>query len=159
MRRSILTSIVMISLLVASGCGSLTVAGQGQPPPPSISTLFGQKLTFVADRAMNSAASSTQPSSPTEALSEGDYAPLPQDKSYPVSFTVDGETVTVGGATPMTGTWDQLAGSTRRFTLSDGTFAGGRFDVWSDNVAIAAELTIYGSGVPIVSSERGTVVE
>jgi hypothetical protein len=34
------------------------------------------------------------------------------------------------------------------------TFAGGRFAVWPGQTSLQAELTIYGSGVPIVSSER-----
>lgn len=41
----------------------------------------------------------------------------------------------------------------RRFDL-DGAPAGGRFLVRGD----AAELTLYGSGVPVISSERGKLV-
>lgn len=41
----------------------------------------------------------------------------------------------------------------RRFDL-DGSFAGGRFLLKGDD----AELTLYGSGVPVVSSERGKLV-
>jgi hypothetical protein len=153
------TSTMMISILifVASGCGASSVGGPEQPSPAGIGTLFGHDVTFVADRALNMPASHT--GLPTDALAEADYSPLPQQKSYPVTFAADGETVTVVGDTSMVGTWDQLAGGTRRYKLMDGTFAGGRFDVWPGDTANAAELTIYGSGVPIVSSERGTLVE
>jgi hypothetical protein len=41
------------------------------------------------------------------------------------------------------------------YELDEGTFAGGRFIVWIIDNSFEAELTIYGSGVPIVKSERG----
>jgi len=43
--------------------------------------------------------------------------------------------------------------------ITKDTFAGGRFVVWAADVGLQAELTIYGSGVPIVSSERGPLVK
>ena len=42
----------------------------------------------------------------------------------------------------------------RRFDL-DGSIAGGRFSVHGES----AELTLYGSGVPVISSERGKLVK
>jgi len=41
-----------------------------------------------------------------------------------------------------------------RYALDKGTFAGGRLLISGDR----AELTIFGSGVPIVGSERGSLV-
>ena len=41
------------------------------------------------------------------------------------------------------------------YELDEGVFAGGRFVVWINNDSFEAELTIYGSGVPIIKSERG----
>jgi hypothetical protein len=41
------------------------------------------------------------------------------------------------------------------YELTGGTMAGGRFVISGGR----AELTIYGSGVPIVESERGTLVQ
>jgi hypothetical protein len=38
-----------------------------------------------------------------------------------------------------------------------GTFAGGRLVIWSGTSGLQAELTLYGSGVPIFSSERGAL--
>ncbi len=43
------------------------------------------------------------------------------------------------------------------FVLRDGTAAGGRLIVWRSGQALQGELTIYGSGVPIIQSERGSV--
>ena len=147
----------MLSAFFVGGCGATSTGGPGQPAPSSITSLFGQDVTFLADRAVNGPSSSAQ--LPNDALPESDYMPLPQNKSYPVSFAVDGNTVTITSDTAIVGTWDQQTGGTRRFNLTSGVFAGGRFDVWSGDTAFHAELTIYGSGVPIVSSERGTLVE
>jgi hypothetical protein len=42
------------------------------------------------------------------------------------------------------------------YELVEGTFAGGRLLVWSrQDGSLEAELTIYGSGLPILSSGRG----
>jgi hypothetical protein len=43
------------------------------------------------------------------------------------------------------------------YSLVAGVFAGGRIVVWREAGGIQAELTIYGSGVPVVRSERGSV--
>ena len=43
------------------------------------------------------------------------------------------------------------------YGLVDGAFAGGRIMVWREASRIQAELTIYGSGLPVVRSERGSV--
>jgi hypothetical protein len=43
------------------------------------------------------------------------------------------------------------------YNLNEGTFAGGRFVVWSGKNGLQGELTIYGSGVYIISSERGSI--
>ena len=43
------------------------------------------------------------------------------------------------------------------YDLSEGTFADGRFTVWSTKGGLQGEVTIYGSGRPIVRSERGTL--
>jgi hypothetical protein len=42
--------------------------------------------------------------------------------------------------------------------LTKNLFAGGRFVVWSSDGGFEAEYTVYGSGVPIISSERGPLV-
>lgn len=161
MRSLLRRALVAFSVFIVGGCGSsVTSMGGGstggQPPPTSVMGLFGQQVTFVADRATPS---SVQPNVPNAPFAESDYMPLPQNKTYPVMFAVDGNTVTVTGDSAMVGTWDQQAGDTRHYNLTEGVFAGGRFDVWSGDTTINAELTIYGSGVPVISSERGTLVE
>ncbi len=49
-------------------------------------------------------------------------------------------------------------GESRFYELDEGVFAGGRFVIWTNNDSFEVELTIYGSGIPVVKSERGYLV-
>jgi hypothetical protein len=102
---------------------------------------------------------SAQPLTPSGDLSEASYrAEAPADRW---EIAIDGSKVvlTAIGEHPtrlqrlegheVSGT----AGKVRRFDL-EGAPAGGRFVLRDDE----AELTVFGSGVPVVSSERGKVV-
>jgi hypothetical protein len=91
---------------------------------------------------------------PTDPLDEADYLPVDDGATVRVVVSKGGDAVSVGD-TPLKGARTTDADGTLRYDLGAGTFAGGRFVVWSGASSLQAELTIYGSGVPIVSSERG----
>jgi hypothetical protein len=100
----------------------------------------------------------TPVSLPTDMLSEEDYDSAPQPTAHPVMVAHGTVTVTVG-SNPMAGSPARTSTATRlMFDLTSGTFAGGRFLVWEGSKGLEAELTIYGSGRPIVQSERGDLV-
>jgi hypothetical protein len=95
-------------------------------------------------------------------LVDSDYQPVSDGSTYPILVSDRGSQVTIdkahgvgprlhfplkGSRTPAT---EAIA-----YDLHEGTFAGGRFVVWSDEQTLQAELTIYGSGFPIVLSVRG----
>jgi hypothetical protein len=100
---------------------------------------------------------SVQPETPAAELGADRYrAETPADRW---EVALDGPKVTLSaiGEHPssvkrLEGKETSNAGGERRFDL-DG-FAGGRFVLKGDD----AELTMFGSGVPIVSSERGKLV-
>jgi hypothetical protein len=94
---------------------------------------------------------------PSDPLSEDDYQPAPQVSTYRVVLSDQGRTVSVG-TTPFVGARTAASGERVFFDLSQGTVAGGRFVVWAGAETLQAELTLYGSGRPIVQSERGTLV-
>jgi len=101
---------------------------------------------------------------PSVQLVENDYRPVSGGPTYPILVSDRGSKVTIGKAPeaslmlhfPLAGS---RTSATRPigYALNEGTFAGGRFLVWSGERTLQAELTIYGSGVPIVSSERGSL--
>lgn len=54
----------------------------------------------------------------------------------------------------MIGKAETTAEDPRRHEIEEGLSAGGRFIVWVADNHFEAELTVYGSGVPSVRSER-----
>ena len=95
-------------------------------------------------------------------LLESDYQPVSDGSTYPILVSDRGSQVTIGKAHEMgPRVHFPLKGSRTSGTkaiaydLHEGTFAGGRFVVWPDEQTLQAELTIYGSGLPIVLSVRG----
>jgi len=94
---------------------------------------------------------------PTDPLDESDYRPISDGPTYHVAVSPQGERVAIGQP-PIGGRCTATADNRHTYDLSEGTFAGGRFVVWSGATGLQAELTIYGSGLPIVQSERGALV-
>jgi hypothetical protein len=94
---------------------------------------------------------------PSMELMEGDYAPVTGVAAHAIVVSKRLREVSIGTA-PWRGTIAQGSPGSLRYELSTGTFAGGRWIVWNTARGLEAELTLYGSGVPIVSSERGRLV-
>jgi hypothetical protein len=91
---------------------------------------------------------------PMDDLQESDYRKTSEATVYNVTLSEDGQMViiepgSIRGVKVMDGDKSKL------YELEEGVLAGGRFIVWISNNRFEAELTIYGSGVPIVKSERG----
>jgi hypothetical protein len=93
---------------------------------------------------------------PSDPLEEADYRPVTDGSTYPVTVT-DAVAIVSVGAPPMSGARDMGRDDRYYYDLTEGAFAGGRFVVWVSDGGLQAELTIYGSGVPIVRSERGSL--
>ena len=91
-----------------------------------------------------------------------DYRPAANGETYAIVVSDRGAKVTIGAApagdrgmrSPLEGSRTSDTG-TVSYHLDKGTFAGGRLVVWPGDQALQGELTIYGSGLPIVSSVRG----
>ena len=100
----------------------------------------------------------TEVTVPTQMLSEDAYDSTAQTIVHQVMVASGGVTVMVG-SDPVAGSAARTSTATRLvYELGSGTFAGGRFLVWQGSKGLEAELTIYGSGRPIVESERGDLV-
>lgn len=115
--------------------------------PPPAPTLWLLRIDRVWDRA-------EQPRLPEDELPDESYAALPEDDRGDVRWevTVDGEHVAlVRGEQRLRGRETSNAWSERRFEITEGAVAGGRFVMRGED----AEITLFGPGVPILSSERG----
>lgn len=91
---------------------------------------------------------------PRDSLHESDYTHTDDDIQYEVSFSEDGQIVSINPG-PVTGTKTKDGKESGYYELAGGLFAGGRFIVWMNNEVFEAEYTKYGSGIPIIRSERG----
>lgn len=93
---------------------------------------------------------------PGDGLDERLYAANTNAIQYKVEFSSDGKTVNINTPKSLTGILASDAGNVRIYAVN--SFAGGRFVVSGTGTNCQAELTIYGSGVPIISSVRGRLV-
>jgi hypothetical protein len=113
-------------------------------------SLYGGNFVLEVDRI--SGAPHVQ--FPMDDLQESDYEELNEVIVYDVTFSEDGQIVVIEPGS-IYGQKTNNAVESTSYQLGEGTFAGGRFIVWINNGGFEAELTIYGSGLPIVKSERG----
>jgi len=95
--------------------------------------------------------------SPATPLPQEDYEAVSDGTTYVVRLDRRWFTVSIGDE-PLLGELTTEPGDKLTYELTTGTTAGGRFVIWADGSGLQAELTMYGSGVPIVSSERGALV-
>ena len=116
----------------------------------TFSMLNGNHFVLEVDRI----ADHPNVQSPFDELDENDYASIDNGNQYFVSFSDDIQTITLLPDS-VSGLMEKDTNVLKQYNLDDGLFAGGRFVVWIDDDGFEAEYTIYGSGVPIIQSERG----
>jgi hypothetical protein len=91
---------------------------------------------------------------PRDSLYESNYTVINEDIRHEVTFTEDGKMISIKPG-PVMGEKTKDGEISKYYELVDGLFAGGRFIIWINNEKFEAEYTIYGSGLPIIKSERG----
>jgi hypothetical protein len=149
MRKSYSIIILMLTLL-SSACSKKTpIEANGN----SLSTQEGSYVFYV-DRI----AEHPNVQFPMDTLTEDQYSLIVNGKIYEVKFSADGEKVYINNDS-LTGSLNTETGLKKSYSLIKGVFAGGRFVVWHKAQPANAELTIYGSGVPIIVSERGRLIK
>jgi hypothetical protein len=142
----------MFLLSCAAGGGvSLDATSDGSPIRSSSFT-DGAWL-FTVDREWDRSLVSVQ--FPSDPLSEAAYRPVTTGATLRVVVTDGADRVAIGEESPLIGKRTRDGEATVTYDLTECTFAGGRFVVWADANGLQAELTIFGSGVPIVQSQRG----
>jgi len=95
---------------------------------------------------------------PSTPLVEEEYVPLQAGPVYRLEVSGDGTRIVI--AEPNRLLAEQTEGDLRHavYEMTEGTFSGGRLIVFAgDDGSLTAELTVFGSGLPILSSQRGTL--
>jgi hypothetical protein len=134
----------LLALILASACHHAPSGGAVQ---------YVLRVDQRLDRTAIAVPSDPPPESSFRAVEPFDAYAITVDGDAVTITALDGSKKTIGGhrARPDTGSEP----GEERFALESGVFAGGRLVLRGAR----AELTIYGSGVPIVSSDRGTLVQ
>lgn len=114
------------------------------------SLLYGKNYVLKIDRVLDH----PNVRFPSDDLTERDYTATDENIQYDIAFSENGQTITLEPGS-IHGTKTTNTGNSLRYELDEGLFAGGRFIIWTDNDYFKGEITIYGSGVPIIKSWRG----
>ena len=93
---------------------------------------------------------------PHDTLLAEHYIPDNSGRSFCVRFSVAKDTVYLMNDS-IIGVIDVTNDVTHTYSLEN-TFAGGRFVVWYNMTPMSAEYTVYGSGLPVILSERGNLI-
>jgi hypothetical protein len=146
-------SVLVVLFLLASGCSRQPgpVHVPDDTLPPSMASFVDGAWTFIVDRE----AVRGKDTLPSYQFAESDYEPVSPGRTYPVVLSDNGTRLSVGSS-GLVGARSDTTADRIVFTLTQ--WAGGRFVIWSRDHSLQAERTIYGSGVPIVTSERGRLV-
>ena len=132
-------------LLLLAGCNSSNSV--------EFSSLNGNNFVLKVDRISEH----PKVQFPGSDLKKDDYQQIKDGALYTVIISEDGQNVIIGPDL-IRGQRTSDSNELKNYELDEGTFAGGRFVVWKDFDRFEAELTIYGSGVPIIKSERGRLL-
>ena len=145
--------ILCFGLATAFGCRS-AVHTDHKPARPSV--LDGTERILVVDRICKG--KDPHALQNQDDIQESHYTKDTQGTTYNIAFSADGDTVRIqNGSNTIESVGRIDNGKMRTYGLK--TFAGGRLVVWPTNTNYEAELTIFGSGFPIIHSERGTLIE
>ena len=151
---------------VVGGSGGANAAGGQACSAAWSATLGASEFTYTVTRTWN-----RQYPEGGSFMDLPETLYVPQDGPvYPVSFYVDATQVHIAppadstDASPasqvetngVAGTC--FASTSSRISYSLSSFAGGLFAVWIEGSTLQAELSIHGSGLPLISSTRGVLV-
>jgi len=145
-------ALVFVLALPLAGYSQTGQPADGHPSSPGLAGTW----YFRVDRVWKG---SGNPPFPSSLLAESTYSHVSNGPTYRIVISGThpmGYEISIGD-TPMRG-YQQPPGAPQIvFDLRDGTFAGGRFLIMHGKKGLEGELTIYGSGLPILESERGTL--
>ncbi len=154
-------TMIALASLVAS-CGGRTLSA---PTIPTLTSFTAGTWTLQVDRVWDGKTGA--PQFPSDTLDETAYKRVTDGATYRVEIADSGRQVTVSDVTGSPGAYVTFTG--RRGKATDSSvqydfdsnavlFAGARLIVWQSGSSLQGEWTVYGSGVPIVKSERGPLV-
>jgi hypothetical protein len=144
---------IPVSLFIVAVCFSGCEEQSHHNEPAAFSLLRENTFILTIDRVANG----PDVQFPGDSLRDSDFTATDEDIHYEVTFSENGRIITIETIVKDTVGGERVndGEASKRYALDEGLFAGGRFIVWISNGSFEAEYTVYGSGVPIIRSERG----
>ena len=142
----------MIAFVALGFILALPLAGHAQAglAPTGLAGIWYFRVDRIWDGSGN-------PGFPNLLLAESTYSHVSNGPTYRIIISgrpEQGYQVSIGDP-PIQGHQQPTYALQYVFELQDGTFAGGRFLIMHGKDGLEGELTIYGSGIPVIKSERG----
>ena len=144
-------SVFLFILEILSSCNSETQVQEAENP--SLEHIAGYYTLHVTRIAEHPAVQF-----PSDTLTENLYHLDSSGKKYQILFSPNGSQIFIQRDS-IIGYKSYHSNKLIKYDLVEGLDAGGRFIVWIYGKLLEAELTIYGSGVPILMSARGMLVK
>gem|GEM_PF-1689886 len=145
------------SLLCALAMACAGCAGPVGTPRPSVTALFHDGIWLLTvNRTLRDEARCAD--LPERRFSESDYHPCTMGVTYRLEAVDHGRRVVVAEPA-MVAVLRETTMEELTYEFLEGAFAGGRLVVSRDRSRLQGEVTIYGSGVPVVGSDRGQLRE
>jgi hypothetical protein len=139
-------SAVLVAVLA---CGACTPTDSSQS---ELAAFRDGAWTLVVDRTLRGGGATVR--FPADPLSESDFAPATGNSTYRVDVSEQGARIVVTEPR-LVGRLESATPDSRTYQIVEGSFTGGRFVASQVSGGLQGELTMYGSGVPVVRSERG----
>lgn len=151
MKTSIRILMLLFIIVFLSKCNSQTPSQAVEIQNPlQLAGIYTFQVTRVAEHPIIQF--------PSDTLSEDKYKLYSGVKKYEIMFSSKGNRISIQSDS-IVGKKSYQTKQQIKFDLLQGVFAGGRFLIWRKGQSIEAEFTIYGSGVPIIRSERGLLIK
>ena len=117
----------------------------------SIDRLVGNTFHYVVEREI-------EESSQYSIIDDSLYVEVEKGDEYEVEFSDDHTEVSINPG-ELIGILQFEEDDLLEYNIDEGYFAGGRFIVWIEDEEFYAELTEYGSGMPIIASGKGRLTK
>jgi len=148
MRKIVISLFVSFVLIMLSSCSKSIITNY---EINNYSDLFGKDFLFCPD----SVAFEPDVQFPTDQIDASEYVFTNIEIIYNISISENGETLLIN--------YGEISAELDNendhvyYNISEGLVAGGRFVIKRINDQLNAEYTIYGSGIPIIKSEKGNI--
>jgi len=146
--------LLLLCAVLAAGCSGRG-GGPGARAAPSLEEFTRGTWRLVVDRTWDGQAGN--PRRPSDTLPESAYGAVAGGGQYSIFVSAGGDEIAIAEGS-LHGRRTKESDALLEYRLGKGTFAGGRFVVRAGGDGLQGELTIYGSGRPIIKSERGPVL-